>query len=95
MAQQDQARRTMARPRESVDLGATWWVALAVVAGGLAVLGRGLVGGGARGFLSVFLWNIVGFVVGSLVAIATTATAAKSGSHRASGRQSRRLPYVS
>lgn len=46
------------------DLGGAWWAALAVVT---VVLG--LVGRGAAGFWSVFLWSIVGFVLGSLVAL--------------------------
>jgi len=46
------------------DLGGAWWAALAVVT---VVLG--LVGRGAGGFWSVFLWSIVGFVLGSLVAL--------------------------
>lgn len=46
------------------DLGGAWWAALAVVT---VVLG--LVGRGAGGFGSVFLWSSVGFVLGSLVAL--------------------------
>ncbi|WP_374968751.1 hypothetical protein [Terrabacter sp. BE26] len=46
------------------DLGAGWWVALVVV-----TVALGLVGRGASGFWSVLLWSIVGFVLGSLVAL--------------------------
>ena len=46
-------------------VGGAWWTALVVV----TVL-LGLVGRGDRGFWSSFLWSVVGFVVGSLVAIA-------------------------
>ncbi|GGN02297.1 hypothetical protein GCM10009721_31840 [Terrabacter tumescens] len=46
-------------------IGGAWWTALLVV----TVL-LGFVGRSDSGFWSVFLWSIVGFVVGSLVAIA-------------------------
>jgi len=46
------------------DLGAGWWVAMVVVTVALGVVGRG-----SSGFWSVFLWSIVGFVLGSLVAL--------------------------
>ncbi len=46
-------------------IGAAWWVALVVVTVLLGFLGRS-----DSGFWSGFLWSIVGFVVGSLVAIA-------------------------
>ena len=46
------------------DLGAGWWVAMVVV-----TVALGLVGRGTSGFWSVFLWSIVGFVLGSLVAL--------------------------
>lgn len=46
-------------------VGGVWWTALVVVTVLLGVVGRG-----DGGFWSVFLWSIVGFVVGSLVAIA-------------------------
>lgn len=46
------------------DLGVAWWAAMVVV----TVL-LGLVGRGSGGFWSVFLWSIVGFVLGSLVSL--------------------------
>jgi hypothetical protein len=46
------------------DLGGAWWAALVVV-----TVALGLVGRGAGGFWSVFLWSVVGFVLGSLVAL--------------------------
>ncbi|MEW1955279.1 hypothetical protein [Terrabacter sp. NPDC080008] len=46
------------------DLGATWWAALVVVTVVLGLIGRG-----SSGFWSVFLWSIVGFVLGSLVSL--------------------------
>lgn len=46
------------------DLGGGWWAALVVV-----TVALGLVGRGSSGFWSVFLWSIVGFVLGSLVAL--------------------------
>lgn len=46
-------------------VGGTWWTSLVVVTVLLGLLGRS-----DSGFWSVFLWSIVGFVVGSLVAIA-------------------------
>ena len=46
-------------------IGGAWWTALVVVTVLLGVLGRS-----DSGFWSVFLWSVVGFVVGSLVAIA-------------------------
>ncbi|GAA2024046.1 hypothetical protein GCM10009740_11780 [Terrabacter terrae] len=46
------------------DLGAGWWAAMVVVTVALGVVGRG-----SSGFWSVFLWSIVGFVLGSLVAL--------------------------
>jgi hypothetical protein len=64
-----------ARPRERVELGVVWWAALVVVSTAL-----GLVAQNERGFLSVFLWSIVGFVVGSLIAIAVRGRVARDGS---------------
>lgn len=46
------------------DLGATWWAALVVVTVVLGLIGRG-----SSGFWSVYLWSIVGFVLGSLVSL--------------------------
>ena len=48
-------------------IGGAWWTALVVV-----TVPLGLIGHSDSGFWSVFLWSIVGFVVGSLVAIAVT-----------------------
>ena len=52
------------------DLGGAWWAALAVV-----TVALGLVGRAASGFWSVFLWSIVGFVLGSLVSLFVAARA--------------------
>lgn len=46
-------------------IGGAWWTALVVVTVVFGLLGRS-----DSGFWSVFLWSIVGFVVGSLVTIA-------------------------
>lgn len=46
-------------------IGGAWWTVLVVVTVLLGVIGRG-----DSGFWSVLLWSIVGFAVGSLVAIA-------------------------
>ena len=46
-------------------IGGAWWMALVVVTALLGMIGRS-----DSGFWSVFLWSIVGFVVGSLVAMA-------------------------
>lgn len=48
-------------------VGWQWWAALVTVTVLLGFAGRG-----DGGFWGVFLWSIVGFVVGSLVAIAVT-----------------------
>ena len=48
-------------------VGGAWWTALVVVTVLLGFLGRS-----DGGFWSGFLWSIVGFVVGSLVAIAVS-----------------------
>jgi hypothetical protein len=69
------SRAVTARPRERVDLGVAWWAALVVVSTAL-----GLVGLNDRGFLRVFLWSVVGFVLGSLVAIAVRGRVARDGS---------------
>ena len=47
-------------------VGGAWWTAALVV---VTVL-LGVIGRSDSGFWSVFLWSIVGFVGGSLVAIA-------------------------
>lgn len=46
------------------DLGGGWWTSLVVV-----TVALGLVGRGTYGFWSVFLWSIVGFVLGSLLSL--------------------------
>lgn len=69
------SRVATARPRERVELGVAWWAALVVVSTAL-----GLVGLSDRGFLSVFLWSVVGFVVGSLIAIAVRGRVTRDGS---------------
>ena len=50
------------------EVGGSWWVALVVV-----TVPLGLVGRSAGGFWSPFLWSVVTFVLGSLVAIAVSA----------------------
>ncbi|MGO4599702.1 hypothetical protein [Terrabacter sp. 2RAF25] len=54
-------------PRSRRAVGWQWWAALVIVTVLLGFAGRG-----DGGFWGVFLWSIVGFVVGSLVAIAIT-----------------------
>ena len=59
------------RPETRSDrlrLGWTWWMTLVVVTVVLGLLGRG-----DGGFLSVFLWSIAGFVLGSVVMVAVGA----------------------
>ena len=46
-------------------IGGAWWASLVVVTVVLGALGHS-----DSGFWSVFLWSIVGFVVGSLMSIA-------------------------
>jgi len=68
----------MAQPAHSTEgtvtrshrrrIGGQWWAALAVVTVLLGFLGRS-----DSGFWSVFLWSVVGFVLGSLLAIALAA----------------------
>ena len=53
---------------DRLTLGWTWWMTLVVVTVVLGLLGRG-----DSGFLSVFLWSVVGFVVGSVVVVAVGA----------------------
>ncbi|WP_461046241.1 hypothetical protein [Terrabacter koreensis] len=64
MTQAHPAPRAGARSR---PLGWPWWAALVVVTVVLGFAGRS-----DGGFWGVFLWSVVGFVVGSLVAIAVT-----------------------
>jgi hypothetical protein len=52
-----------------------WWAALVVVS-----TAQGLVGLIDRGLLSVLLWSVVGFVVGSLIAIALRGRVTRDGS---------------
>ena len=67
MAQQaNSSGKTVTRSYHT-GVGGTWWAALVVVTVLLGFLGRS-----DSGFWSGFLWSIVGFVVGSLVAIAVT-----------------------
>ncbi|WP_207555710.1 hypothetical protein [Intrasporangium flavum] len=54
--------------RYRTEVGASWWAALAVVTVALGLLGRS-----AGGFWSPFLWSVVTFVLGSLVALAVSA----------------------
>jgi 4-hydroxybenzoate polyprenyltransferase len=64
MAEQTRRARTVTR-RYRADIGLSWWGALVVVTVILGVMGRG-----DGGFWGAFLWSVVGFVVGTLVAIA-------------------------
>ena len=64
MTQAHPAPRPTARSR---PLGWEWWAALVVVTVVLGFAGRS-----DGGFWGVFLWSVVGFVLGSLVAIAVT-----------------------
>ncbi|NUR79911.1 MAG: hypothetical protein HOQ21_05640 [Dermatophilaceae bacterium] len=61
MTQDHSAPRPGVRSR---PLGWQWWAALVVVTVLLGSLGRS-----DGGFWGVFLWSVVGFVVGSVVAI--------------------------
>ncbi len=51
------------------EVGGTWWAALGVVTVLLGVVGRP-----SSGFWSPFLWCVVGFVLGSLLTVAVSAT---------------------
>ncbi|MGW5239017.1 hypothetical protein ACWEOW_08795 [Monashia sp. NPDC004114] len=64
MAEQTRRARTVTRLYRA-DIGGTWWGALVVVTVVLGFVGRG-----DGGFWGAFLWSVVGFVVGTLVAIA-------------------------
>ena len=73
MAQLDDARtRVTGRRRVTrsyrTEVGGSWWAALAVVTVALGLLGRS-----SGGFWSPFLWCVVTFVLGSLVAVAVSA----------------------
>ncbi len=68
MAQQAHSSGKTVTRSYRTDIGGAWWAALVVVSVLLGVLARS-----DGGFLSGFLWSIVGFVVGSLVAIAVSA----------------------
>jgi len=65
MAQQVPSSEKTVKRAYRRGIGRAWWTALVVVTVLLGVLGRS-----DSGFWSVFLWSVVGFVVGSLVAIA-------------------------
>ena len=65
MAQQVPSSAKTVKRSYRRGIGSAWWTALVVVTVLLGVMGRS-----DSGFWSVFLWSIVGFVVGSLVAIA-------------------------
>jgi hypothetical protein len=79
MMQQPHAAGSSETAAQRSPVGWQWWVALVVVTVGLGFLGRG-----DGGFWGVFLWSIVGFVVGSLVSIAVAGRAETPGS-RADG----------
>jgi hypothetical protein len=67
MAQPALGQPQMVTRTYRTDIGPAWWAALLVVTLVLGVLARG-----DGGFWSAFLWSVVGFVVGSLVAIAVS-----------------------
>ena len=68
MAQQPTGRaRTVTRTYRT-DIGLTWWGALLVV-----TIVLGFVGRSDGGFWGAFLWSVVGFVLGALIAIALSA----------------------
>ncbi|GAA2479760.1 hypothetical protein [Terrabacter carboxydivorans] len=56
-------------------VGGAWWLWLLVVTVALGFVGRS-----DSGFWSVFLWSVVGFVVGSLAAIALSGRLVRAGS---------------
>ena len=64
MAEQSRRARTVTR-RYRADIGVSWWGALLVV-----TIVLGFVGRGDGGFWGAFLWSVVGFVIGTLAAIA-------------------------
>ena len=65
MAQQAHTSGNSVTRSYRTGIDGAWWAALVVVTVLLGFLGRS-----DSGFWSAFLWSIVGFVVGSLVAIA-------------------------
>ena len=65
MAQQAHTSGNSVTGSYRTGIDGAWWAALVVVTVLLGFLGRS-----DSGFWSAFLWSIVGFVVGSLVAIA-------------------------
>lgn len=65
MAQQAHTSGKTVTRSYRTGIGGAWWAALVVVTVLFGFLGRS-----DSGFWSGFLWSIVGFVVGSLVAIA-------------------------
>ena len=67
MAQQARSSGTTVTRSYRRGIGGAWWASLVVVTVVLGALGHS-----DSGFWSVFLWSIVGFVVGSLVAIAVS-----------------------
>lgn len=64
MAEQSRRARAVTR-RYRASVGASWWGALLVV-----TIALGFVGRSDGGFWGAFLWSVVGFVIGTLVAIA-------------------------
>ncbi len=75
MAQPDGTTTTTREPGPSrvtrayrTEVGGSWWAALVVVTALLGLAGRS-----EGGFWSPFLWSVVAFVLGSLVAIAVSA----------------------
>ncbi len=70
-----QARSAPRPAGRSRALGWQWWTSLVVVTVLLGFAGRN-----DGGFWGVFLWSVVGFVVGSMVAFAITGRGAASAS---------------
>ena len=67
MAEQSPVGASMTTRRYRTDIGPGWWGALVVV-----TLALGFVGRDDGGFWSAFLWSVVGFVIGTLIAIAVS-----------------------
>ena len=79
MTQAHPAPRPGARSR---PLGWEWWTSLVVVTVALGFAGRS-----DGGFWGVFLWSVVGFVLGSLVAIAVTGRGTRASAPAASAHR--------
>lgn len=56
-----------AERRRRRDLGPEWWVAVVLVPAVLALVGAG------AGILHIFLWSVVAFCIGTVIAFAAAA----------------------